>query len=87
MKFEHLVFGHDDLYLLYPHGHFVQDVGSKSVHDLSHFYTNVPPFDESIKKSSVSATIDIFLKKMTTSNKPSKNTSGLIMQKSTRRQS
>ena len=63
MKFEHLVFGHDDLYLLYPHSHFVQDVGSKSVHDLSHFYTNVPPVNESIKKSSVSATIDIFLKK------------------------
>ena len=40
-----------------------EDVGSKPVHNLSHFYINVPPVNESIKKSSVSVTIDISLKR------------------------
>ena len=47
-------------YIKYYHK---EDVGSKSVHNLSHFYTNVPPVNESIKKSSVSATIHISLKR------------------------
>ena len=40
-----------------------QDVSSKSVDDLPHFYTNVPPVNESIKKSSVPTASDISLMK------------------------
>ena len=40
-----------------------QDVSSKSVNDLPHFYTNVPPVNESIKKSSVPTASDISLKR------------------------
>ena len=42
-----------------------QDVSSKSVDDLPHFYTDVPPVNESIKKSPVPATNKISLNRNT----------------------
>ena len=38
-----------------------QDVSCKSVDDLLYFYTDMPPVNESIKKSSVPATSNISL--------------------------
>ena len=53
----------------------------KVVSDLPSYYTEVLPVTESIKKSSVSAPMVLFLNKAATISRSNKSISGLIMYK------